>query len=256
MKTVKMFYDKYNYPKVGQHTHRQMKNHAKLVQEILFYGGIALKDVAGKKVLDAGCGTGDKCVFLAKHGANVTAIDFSDGQLNDARKLAITNKVNVKFFNKDLVNDSLKDLGTFDVILCTGVLHHTENPKKAFASIVGQLKPNGTIVIGLYHKYARLRYFLIRLLIKCFVSWKYDSEKIINWLNNNWVGKKLSKAPSNAIYDRYVVPYESYHTLKDIKEWFSENDIQLTAFSENASGFELFSIFKKKTIFFVGGRRR
>ena len=43
-------------------------------------------DVRGLNVLDLGCGTGRHSLWLAAGGATVTAVDFSDGMLAEARK--------------------------------------------------------------------------------------------------------------------------------------------------------------------------
>src|SRR5437762_3882611 len=48
----------------------------------------AVGDARGCAVLDLGCGTGRHSVWLADAGATVTAIDFSEGMLAEARKKA------------------------------------------------------------------------------------------------------------------------------------------------------------------------
>src|SRR5215208_5489058 len=42
--------------------------------------------IAGLGVLDLGCGTGRHSLWLAEAGATVTAVDFSEGMLNEARR--------------------------------------------------------------------------------------------------------------------------------------------------------------------------
>ena len=46
----------------------------------------ALGDVRGLAALDLGCGTGRHALWLAAHGATVTAVDFSEGMLAAARR--------------------------------------------------------------------------------------------------------------------------------------------------------------------------
>src|SRR5262245_22666575 len=46
----------------------------------------ALGDVRELDVLDLGCGTGRHALWLAEQGANVTAVDFSEGMLDEARR--------------------------------------------------------------------------------------------------------------------------------------------------------------------------
>jgi len=252
---VKTYYNTYNYPVINLYTNRQRKHHLKLISSILSYGSISLSDLSGKKILDAGCGSGEKSIMFSKYGGKVTGIDFSSGQLSQARGLAKKSNLDIKFIEKDLVNDDLSDLGKFDVIVCTGVLHHTKDPKLAFQKLCSQLNKNGIIIIGLYHKYSRMRYRIIRFFIRTFVSRTYDSKKIINWLDNNRIARSLTHAPRNSLHDRYVVPYESYHTLREARKWFKKNNLNLISYSENVKGIELFKLFEKKSIFFVGGKR-
>src|ERR1051325_2796348 len=47
-----------------------------------------LGDVSGKRIADVGCGTGRHAVGLARSGASVTALDFSEGMLSRAREKA------------------------------------------------------------------------------------------------------------------------------------------------------------------------
>jgi len=253
---VKNYYNTYNYPLINLYTNRQRKHNLKLLSSILSFGHINLDLVSGLHVLDAGCGTGEKSILLAKYGSIVTGIDLSGNQLKNARRIAKEQAVKIDFIEKDLVSDNLKDLGKFDLIICTGVLHHTNNPTLAFNKLVSQLKEDGVIIIGLYHKYARLRYRFVRFLIKLFISRSYNSKKIIRWLDSsNFFAKQLSKAPRNSIYDRYVVPHESYHTLREVKDWFKENNLKIIKYSRNVSGIECIKIFEKKSLFFVGGRK-
>jgi len=263
MQSVKLFYNKYNYPKVNQFTPRQRKHHVNIMNEILGLAGLSLSNIKNKRILDAGCGTGDKSVLLAKSGAIVTAIDFSEGQLKEAKLRAqkeFGNKSNIKFSQKDLIKDDLSDLAKtekekFDLIICLGVLHHTENPKLGFNKLVKLLNKKGIIILGLYHKYSRLKYKLFRSFIHLFVS--RDPERIMLWLRKSFIGKLLSRGTSEpTLYDRYCVPYESYHTLNEVIGWFNNASFDLIGYSDNAKGFAPFKILNRKTIFFVAGRKR
>ena len=61
---------------------------------------------------------------------------------------------NVKFKKMDLLN--VVDLGEmFDIIECSGVLHHMDKPSNGLSALVQQLKPGGYIKIGLYSEIAR-----------------------------------------------------------------------------------------------------
>ena len=253
MKSVKEFYNKYQYPKANQYTSNQKRTNKKIILGILKTAKLSEKDLKGKRILDAGCGTGEKSIFFAKSGAKeVVAIDFSKGQLEEAKKKAKSENINnIIFKEKDILKDILEDLGKFDIIVCLGALHHTEKPKKAFARIIGQLKKDGIIIIGLYHKYSRLKYKIQRKLLRTFVS--KDPDKIIDFLYKT---KRYHNAPRSTLYDRYCVPHESYHTLREVKVWFKENHIKpLGNKNIRNEKLEILNLFEKKTIFFVSGKK-
>jgi len=256
MKEVRDYYNTFQYPKVNLFTNKQKKKHTKLILKILSYGNITIKDIGQKKILDAGCGTGEKSVFFAKNGAKVTAIDFTEKQLvvakDYAKRAEVSNKIIFK--QKDIVNSNLKGLNKFNIIVCTGVLHHTEDAYKGFINLISVLEKNGIIIIALYHKYARWKFRLIRFLLHLFVS--KDFNKLDLWFEkNNFFARLLKKAPNNSVYDRYLVPFESYHTLREVKGWFKKNNLKFIKNSKNVDGVEIFKIFEKKTLFFVSAQK-
>jgi len=251
MEKIKEFYNSYQYPKSKAYVSNQIRTHRKTVLNILETACLNEKDILGKTVLDAGCGTGEKSIFFAKGRAKkVVAIDFSFGQLQEAKKKA-RDLDNIVFLEKDILKDDLKNLGKFDIIFCVGVLHHTEKPRKAFERIVALLKTDGIIIIGLYHKYSRLRYRLQRWLLRTFISKEPDT--IINYLYKT---KRFHDAPRSTLYDRYCVPYERYHTLREVTKWFNESKIRIIGQKNiRQEKLEVLNIFEKKTIFFVAGKK-
>lgn len=253
MKEIQSFYNKYQYPKSNHYTSNQKRTNKKIILKILNTAKLTEKDLKNKRILDAGCGTGEKSIFFAKAGAKeVVAIDFSKGQLFEAKKKAKKEKLNnIFFYEKDIINDSLEDLKNFDIVVSLGVLHHTKNPKQGFSQIVGQLSDDGVILLGLYHKYSRIRYRLYRFFLRTFVS--KDPEKIINLI---YKFNKNPRTPISTLYDRYCVPHESYHTLKEIKKWFKEKNISYIGCKNiKSEKFEIFNLFEKKTIFFIAGKK-
>ena len=72
---------------------------------------------------------------------------------------------NVRLQQLDILDaNQLPDV--YDVIECSGVLHHMQNPAKGLAALNSKLKPGGYIKIGLYSKLARQRVSAARGLIK------------------------------------------------------------------------------------------
>ncbi len=108
------------------------------------------------KVLIAGCGTGNQILGAQRYkNALITAIDLSSSSLSYAqRKMNELQINNVELIHMDILEVSL--IGAqFDIIECSGVLHHMDNPQEGIESLLSVLKSNGYIKLGLYSELAR-----------------------------------------------------------------------------------------------------
>jgi SAM-dependent methyltransferase len=106
----------------------------------------------GGTFLEIGCGTGWIGHKFAARGMQVDGIDFSDGQLDIARRLAAEKGLgaNVAYFRRDLVNDSLAGrFEKYDSVLVNAVLHHLSPQEVAalLARIASTLAPGGRLYI-------------------------------------------------------------------------------------------------------------
>lgn len=109
-----------------------------------------------KNVLDAGCGNGRVTALLrlyAPESCRITGIDLVASEIAKENFAGIPNTF---FYSKDLLAD-LSDLGKFDFIYCQEVLHHTNDPKRAFLNLVTLLEKEGEVAIYVYKKKAPMR---------------------------------------------------------------------------------------------------
>jgi len=90
--------------------------------------------VQGRRILDAGTGTGRAALFLAGGGAIVTAIDASEDMLDVARERAAARNVAVAFEWGDVHALRFSDR-SFDVAISLRVLMHTPNWRQALAEL-------------------------------------------------------------------------------------------------------------------------
>ena len=104
-------------------------------------------DLAGKMVLDAGCGAGRYMDLAARAGAYVVGVDLS-------LAVEVAEENLGKFSSCHFVQADLLHLPfpprTFDFIYTIGVLHHTPNTRDSFARLVPMLKPGGEIAVWVY----------------------------------------------------------------------------------------------------------
>jgi len=109
-------------------------------------------------VLVAGCGTGSKAIeYAIGYGeqANILAIDLSRTSLAYATRMANKYKVNnIKFLQMDILDLPRLDQ-QFDIIECTGVLHHMKDPLEGGKALVSKLRNHGIMHISLYSELAR-----------------------------------------------------------------------------------------------------
>ncbi|MBS3068745.1 methyltransferase domain-containing protein [Candidatus Micrarchaeota archaeon] len=258
---VKEFYEQYPYPQlpVKKKADLLSKLHGNVMREILETTGRGASYFSGKNVLEAGCGTGEKCVYFALHGAHVRGVDISNASLAHARKLADKFNVKVGFENADVLQMHGKE--KFGYIYSLGVLHHTENPKKGFCNIAKMLKKGGIITIGLYSASGRLLHRMHRAQIALFAG-KGTKERM-QYVERNIYGRKLRAGVEEAyVADKYAHPYESYHTVGEVLGWFGENGIKPVGCHPKC-GFGFLSrkitqmewMAQRKTFFVMSGRR-
>jgi Flp pilus assembly protein TadD/SAM-dependent methyltransferase len=109
------------------------------------------------RILVAGCGTGRHAAITAQlqpHG-QVLAVDISRASLAYAmRRCGELGLANLRFARGDILE--LRNLAErFDLVECTGVLHHMREPMAGWRVLLGLLEPGGFMKLGLYSELAR-----------------------------------------------------------------------------------------------------
>lgn len=108
-----------------------------------------LGDVKGLDVADIGCGTGRHALRLAELGARVTAVDFSAGMLEQARKKARGNSI--QFVQHDLGKPLPLPDAAFDRVICCLVLDHIADLESFFRELKRICRRDGFIAISGMH---------------------------------------------------------------------------------------------------------
>ncbi|TCS33533.1 Tfp pilus assembly protein PilF [Paucimonas lemoignei] len=122
---------------------------------------------AAPHILIAGCGTGSDAFQVAQsfQHADILAVDISKTSL--AYAIRATKEFGVH--DIDFRHADILELGKldrrFDVIVCSGVLHHMHDPMAGWRVLTGLLQPDGYMNIGLYSRRARREVSALRQVV-------------------------------------------------------------------------------------------
>jgi len=105
-------------------------------------------------ILDVGCGTGGIAVTLARHGANVTAIEVDEKKRQRCRDIVYENNMQIDVFENLTEADTM-----FDAVLLVDVIEHVLQPKKLLQTCFEKLKPDGIVYLTTPNKFSPLNMF-------------------------------------------------------------------------------------------------
>jgi SAM-dependent methyltransferase len=172
------------------------------------------------RVVEVGCGTGQMSIFLATADRTVVGADLTRASLElGARAARRFGVEGVSFVETDLHHAGLRE-GAFDVVLSSGVLHHTPDPRASFAAIARLARPGGVVVVGLYNAWARFPHRLRRGLARL-TGYKF--------IPFDPVLRDRSSDPARReawLRDQYMHPEEHTHTLREVLRWFREENVE------------------------------
>ena len=126
----------------------------RFVPPLLGLAGLA-GNLRGREVLELACGTGRHTARLVDAGAHVTAVDFSRGMLDEARKRLAS--ADVRFEVGDITKPLPFDAARFDLVLCCLAMEHVRDLPPLFAEAKRVLKPQGRFVCSDMHPAMRMR---------------------------------------------------------------------------------------------------
>ncbi|ABR88913.1 3-demethylubiquinone-9 3-methyltransferase [Janthinobacterium sp. Marseille] len=101
--------------------------------------------LAGKNVVDIGCGGGILAESMAKSGANVTGIDLSEKALKVADLHSLESGVQVRYELIAAEDLAEREAGRFDVVTCMEMLEHVPDPAAIVAACAKLAKPGGKV---------------------------------------------------------------------------------------------------------------
>ncbi len=114
----------------------------------------------GKKMLEIGMGAGTDFMQFVRAGAEAHGIDLTEKSIEHVKRRLAQQGLTAHISQADAENLPFYS-NTFDFVYSWGVIHHTPNTQKAAQEIYRVLKPQGSFLVMLYHKWSWLVLYLL-----------------------------------------------------------------------------------------------
>ncbi len=117
--------------------------------------------LAGKKVIDIGCGGGILTEAMARKGADVTGIDLSEKALKVADLHSLESGAKVRYQLIAAEDIALQESGQYDVVTCMEMLEHVPDPASIVRAAATLVKPGGQVFFSTLNRNPKAYVFAI-----------------------------------------------------------------------------------------------
>ena len=215
-------------------------------------------DVAGKSVVELGCGNASLLVHAAAwHPANLIGVDLGESVQSARRNMEAVSPPNAGVNWEIVQDDILKfDAGEgFDVAYSIGVLHHLKNPEAGFQALLAATKPGGRFHGWVYAQEGNL---VIRLIvdpirkIASHLPWWFTKyclatplvvpfylyAKLLralprwSWVNTLplyryalWIAERDFLFFRHVAFDQLVTPQTTYIPAATVRKWLADSRV-------------------------------
>lgn len=250
--SVKNHYLRHPYPprSPDDEKHRLLGTVLDYLPLINFYGYSGLLNTASEfRCLVAGAGTGDAVLHLAEQlrqtDNTVVYLDMSRESMAIAKERAkVRSLSNITWVEGSLLDLPQMDLGEFDFINCSGVLHHLDDRQAGLDALTQMLKPAGLMAIMVYSRHMRAALYQMQELLRLLNGSEQDHKTRLNVTKN-----VLSQLPKTnlfrmhrlrfeselqsgdaAIADLLLHPVDQPFSVPEIYRWLDESKLKLIEF--------------------------
>jgi len=117
--------------------------------------------LAGKRVLDVGCGGGILAEGMARLGAQVAGIDLSEKALRVAQAHLEISRLDISYEKRSIEDLAAAQPASFDVVTCMELLEHVPRPAGMVAACARVVRPGGQVFFSTINRNAKAYLFAI-----------------------------------------------------------------------------------------------
>jgi 2-polyprenyl-6-hydroxyphenyl methylase/3-demethylubiquinone-9 3-methyltransferase len=117
--------------------------------------------LAGKRVVDVGCGGGILAEAMARRGAQVTGIDLGDKPIKVAQLHALDSGASVDYRLQSAEDLAGEQPGSFDVVTCMEMIEHVPDPASTIEACARMARPGGHVFFSTLNRNAKAFLFAI-----------------------------------------------------------------------------------------------
>ena len=196
-------------------------------------------------ILIAGCGTSQAARYAMREpDSQVTAIDISETSLGHSRDLQRKYALhNLEL--RQLALENVRDLGqTFDLIVCTGVLHHLPDPDRGLRALHDVLRPRGALQLMVYATHGRAGVYLMQAFCRllCIEPAAEDLQDLRELLarlpQDHPIARLLTQAKEfsqpQGIADALLHPRDRAFTVPELYAWLARTGMSFGRWQEQA----------------------
>lgn len=191
-------------------------------------------------ILDVGCGNGNISRFLGSKGFKVLGIDISESSIMKARYL--NGFENVSF--RHLAAEELIGIEKFDVVVCSEVIEHLDNPQLVVDQLRKLLNPGGLLIVTVPNGFGPRELFITKPL-----QWmKKKLPPVYSFVNR--FKKALGFSGATVQSDAENLTHVQFFTKSSLVKLISNNELKLIGFngSNFVEGVFPISLISKKSI--------
>lgn len=169
---------------------------------------------AGKKfnsLLSPGCGTGAHELLVARSGLvkEIDAFDFSLASLEVGRQKAAEAGLQINFYQDNLNSFVIADDKKYDLVMCSGSLHHTRELERFLSTVRAALNLDGYFIVNeyvgdCYNIYDQRKVDILNRLYECFPA-SLRSGKVDKYRNPT-IQEVLAADPSESVRSKLILP--------------------------------------------------